>query len=52
MTADNITPASGRMTPPFTRETARAKVKAAGYLSTNVFGIIARAARASLGRPK
>jgi uncharacterized protein (TIGR02246 family) len=29
MTSDNITPAVARMTPPFTRETARAKVKAA-----------------------
>jgi len=29
MTSDHITPAVARMTPPFTRETARAKVKAA-----------------------
>jgi nuclear transport factor 2 (NTF2) superfamily protein len=29
MTADNITPTAARMMPPFTRETARAQVKAA-----------------------
>jgi uncharacterized protein len=29
MTSDNVTPAVARMTPPFTLETARAKVKAA-----------------------
>jgi nuclear transport factor 2 (NTF2) superfamily protein len=29
MTSDNITPTVARITPPFTRETARAQVKAA-----------------------